>query len=137
MRLTNYLREKLDSFFLLLWFTPLMKYLKDKLINFIILLWVVTGCLALLFGLLEPSVIWLGTGDFPERDLLWLKSSPNCEASIWSDIFSGESDLCRSSYIQFTDAVGLNKIIHWLFDQNLLLIWFTSYVLLLLAAKSR
>jgi len=81
------------------------------------------------FGLFEPAILWLGSGTFPERDLFWLIGSPSCESSIW-DVFSGSSDACRRSYIEFTEAVGLNKIVNWFFDLPLFLVWlFLAFLL--------
>ncbi|MDA7816443.1 hypothetical protein N9A27_07470 [Porticoccaceae bacterium] len=77
------------------------------------------------FGIFEPAILWLGSGTFPERDLFWLIGSPSCESSIW-DFFSGSSDACRRSYIEFTEAVGLNKIVNWFFDLPLFFVWLFS-----------
>jgi hypothetical protein len=81
---------------------------------------------AVWFGLFEPSIIWLGSGEFPERDLFWLLGSPSCNVSIWADPFSGASDLCRRTYVDFTDALGLNKILNGFFDINLIFAWILS-----------
>jgi hypothetical protein len=69
--------------------------------------------------------LWLGSGAFAERDLFWLIGSPWYDSSIW-DFFSGSSDACRRSHIEFTEAVGLNKIMNWFFDLSLFFVWLFS-----------
>ena len=98
---------------------------KENVDEIVIYLIMIGLLLVIGFGLFEPAILWLGSGVFPERDLFWLFGSPWCESSIW-DILSGSSDSCRRSYIEFTEAVGLNKIMNWLFDLPLFFVWLFS-----------
>ena len=91
-------------------------------------IWGATGTFVVFFGIVDPSLIWLGTGDFAERDLFWLFGT-GCDISIWFDIGSGAADACRVSSLFFTEAVGLNRILNWVCDLNITFLWFISFTI--------
>ena len=93
--------------------------------------WIIFGISGIFVGffwILEPSLIWLDTGYYPKRDLFWLFGS-GCDTSIWSDIGSGASDACRIQGGLYTEMVGLNKMINWLFDLDLGYLWFFFFII--------
>jgi hypothetical protein len=84
-----------------------------------------------LVGGFLPALTWLQTGVFPERDLLWLMSDSSCYNTGWvAKGFEG-MDACRLHEIYVTDWVGVNKIINWFFDLQLLVSWLITFIILL------
>ena len=62
---------------------------------------------------------WLKTGIFPEKDLYWFFADVSCAATNFQAAGFQGMDLCRPNYIEFTDWVGVNKIINWIFDLHI------------------
>ena len=111
------------------------RILFDSIDNLIVLLFSVFVSLGLviaaLLGGVLPTLTWLQTGVFPERDLLWLMSDSSCYNTGWvAKGFEG-MDACRLHEIYVTDWVGVNKIINWFFDLQLLVSWLITFIILL------
>ena len=110
----------------LLW-RKLLETYKDRIKEVfnacLLLMWMMVGLLAATAGLLLPALGWLESGVFPERDLLWWLSDPRCYATNWVARGFEGMDACRLAYIDVTDMVGLDKIINWFLDLNLVTAW--------------
>ena len=87
--------------------------------------------IAVVLGGLFPAFTWLQKGVFPERDLLWLMSEPSCYYTDWVIKGLEGMDACRLDEIYVTDWVGVNKIINWFFDLQLLISWLVTCIILL------
>ena len=92
---------------------------------------VLGGFVAVLLGGVLPTLTWLQTGVFPERDLLWLMSEPSCNYTGWvAKGFEGK-DVCRLQEIYVTDWVGVNKIINWFLDLQFFVSWLVTCIIFL------
>lgn len=85
-----------------------------------------------------PSVnqawVWLATGVAPQRDIFWLLSPSKCAQTGLNDLGWTGKDLCRVEMYHFTDMAGLDKLLHWAFDQHVAAIAIpTSLVVCLVA----
>jgi len=76
---------------------------------------------ALILGGLEPVLTWLRTGIFPDRDLLWLMSDSSCAQTNWIANGWDGMDACKLREIYITDWIGINNIINWFFDLQLMI----------------
>jgi len=111
------------------------RILFDNIDNLIVLLCSVFVSLGLviaaLLGGVLPTLTWLQTGVFPERDLLWLMSEPSCKYTGWvAKGFEGK-DVCRLQEIYVTDWVGVNKIINWFLDLQFFVSWLVTCIVFL------
>lgn len=93
----------------------------------------IAGLLILIFiageAVLSQATTWLKYGYAPERDLYWLIADSECSSSnVMYKGFSGR-DLCRTEKIVFTEMVGMNKIVHYIFDIHIIIISFMMYYL--------
>lgn len=84
---------------------------------------------AVIFGLLIPFLVlaiqgysWLELGEVPEKDLYFLLAEPECEATNWQPRGWEGMEVCRQSYINFTDWVGVDKMLNYIFDLSLAVI---------------
>jgi hypothetical protein len=80
---------------------------------------------SMVFVLLVPGVVflsqvivWLETGVMPVRNLFWAIADTGCQKTGWVSKGWEGMDICRNTYFQFTDAIGLNKILNSIFDVN-------------------
>jgi hypothetical protein len=74
-------------------------------------------------GAIDQVRIWLKTGTAPQRDLFWLAAPELCAETYGKGLKLYESkDLCRSSYIHFTDWVGIDRLLNQFFDFNLFVV---------------
>jgi len=69
--------------------------------------------------LFNQAASWLRTGAMPERDLFWATASDRCEATQWYALGWEGKDLCRPDSIHFTEWVGANEILNYVFDVNI------------------
>lgn len=118
------------------------RILFDSIGNLIAFLCAVSVSLGLviagILGGVLPTITWLKTGVFPERDLLWLMSDPSCYYTDWVIKGLEGKDACRLDEIYVTDWVGLNKIINWFLDLQLFVSWLVTCIVwlgLLIAFK--
>ena len=111
------------------------RILFDSIGNLIVLLCSVFVSLGLviagILGGVLPTITWLKTGVFPERDLLWLMSDPSCYYTDWVIKGLEGKDACRLDEIYVTDWVGLNKINNWFLDLQLFVSWLVTCIVLL------
>ena len=76
-----------------------------------------------IIGAFDQATIWLKTGTAPPRDLFWLTAPEVCAESYGKGLKGFASkDLCRPSQIDFTEWVGMNKILNQVYDINLLVL---------------
>lgn len=101
----------------------------------------IAGVLGIVVPLFEQGATWLRTGTVPSRDLYWATAPVRCEATRGlARGFDGMS-LCRPDYIQFSEWVGLDQILNYIFDIHigiitaatlclgwLFLVWASDYV---------
>jgi hypothetical protein len=85
-------------------------------IQFLCYCWVVGAAMFLVIPLYSQAISWLKHGFSPERDLFWLLSDVSCAATNFEPKGFEGMDLCRSSYIIFTDWVGVNQVMNWFCD---------------------
>ena len=97
--------------------------IKEVINSCLLWMWIMVGFFAAIYGLFFPASVWLKSGVFPERDLLWWLSDPRCDATNWVARGFEGMDACRLAYIDVTDMVGLDKIINWFLDLNLVTAW--------------
>ena len=77
---------------------------------------------------LQQFLIWLEVGSAPDRDGFWLVAPSDCP-ELTADLTGWKAkDACRNSLQTFTDMVGLNKIISFVMELNLLIIAFVTAV---------
>ena len=75
---------------------------------------------------MDQIIEWLRHGIWYERDLFWMVADVSCAKTNWiAEGFKG-MDLCRQNNIKFTDWVGVNRIINWLFDLHVVFILLLS-----------
>jgi hypothetical protein len=81
----------------------------------------------------QQGITWLETGVAPPRDLFWLSAPTDCAATggVTTTFIEGK-DLCREDVRDFTDLVGRNRIVNWLFDLHLALLAIGAYVMFVL-----
>lgn len=79
--------------------------------------------------LLEQALSWLKTGIVPERDLFWATANVRCEATGYKAKGFEGMELCRPDYISFTDWVGIDRVINYIFDIHIALITGAGLVL--------
>jgi len=81
----------------------------------------IIAILFILKPLLDQALSWLKTGVVPERDLFWATADVRCEATGYQAKGFEGMELCRPDYIHFTDWVGIDRIINYVFDIHIAL----------------
>ncbi len=92
--------------------------LAPRLEALLIVLWSV-AMLAVVVVIFYQFLSWLQFGVVPDRDLYWATAEVKCAATDWQPRGWEGMDLCRPDYIQFTDWVGVDRIINYLFDLHI------------------
>lgn len=70
----------------------------------------------------QQAKTWLKTGVIPPKDLYWYTADVKCAATNWQAKGWEGMDLCRPNYIHFTDWVGVDRIINFVFDLHVAVI---------------
>lgn len=85
---------------------------------------------------IDQVASWLRYGTMPQRDVFWAVSDTACEATNWQDKGWEGKDICRLAHIDFTDWVGLNKILNSIFDLHIAVVSFLLFVIALVIISS-
>jgi hypothetical protein len=79
---------------------------------------------------------WLKEGRAPARDVYWFLADPVCAATAWRARGWQGMDLCRETYIHFTDWVGLDMILNYLCGFHVAIFGAVAAFILLVAAAA-
>jgi hypothetical protein len=94
-----------------------INYSQEKeIITAVFWIWTIGFVITCVLPVFLQIFTWLKTGIYPEKDLYWLFADVSCAATDFRSAGFNGKDLCRLDYIEFTDWVGANKIINWMFD---------------------
>lgn len=114
---------------------PPKREIISEFIHALLMLLYVATCISVLGLLIEQTRHWLKYGRLPERDLHWLFADSGCAATSWKHIGFAGKDYCRPDYVQFTDWIGVNKVLNYVFDQNLLWLVLVLVIVVLLVPE--
>lgn len=83
----------------------------------------IMGLLLVIVGVpCYQAIVWLKNGVWPEVDLFFLTAPVSCAETNWEAKGFEGMRICTVRYHNFTEWVGVDKIINWVFDVHVSLL---------------